>query len=183
MEEVIEISGSDVSQDRDELLRFVERFAMVLTEAGLPRMEARVFAYALAEDSDRYTAAELAEGLGVSRGAISSATRSLVKSGLLGREREPGARVDTYRIYDDDVWEAINRERLPILERYLDVLEEGMEVLDPESQGGRRLRETRAYMRFMAEAWPRLAEEWTRRKDEFVAEADGGRRDSLVGDR
>ncbi|CAN5858498.1 hypothetical protein BH23ACT5_BH23ACT5_11240 [soil metagenome] len=32
-----------------------------------PRMAARVFAYVLAEDSDRYTAAELAVGLGVSR--------------------------------------------------------------------------------------------------------------------
>jgi DNA-binding transcriptional regulator GbsR (MarR family) len=160
---------SDIDQ-RDSLLRFVERFALVLTEAGMRRMEARVFAYALAEDSDRYTAADLAEGLGVSRAAISSATRGLVEAGLLGREREPGARVDSYRIYDDDVWGAITRQRVHILRRYLEVLDEGLRLLDTDSRGGRRLRETQAYLRFVAEMWPRLHEEWQRRREESASE-------------
>ena len=43
-------------QDRDDLLWFVEQFALLLTEAGMPRMAARVFAYVLAEDADEYTA-------------------------------------------------------------------------------------------------------------------------------
>jgi DNA-binding transcriptional regulator GbsR (MarR family) len=152
----------------------VERFALVLNEAGLPRMQARVFAYVLAEDSDHYTAAELAAGLGLSRAAISSATRALVQGGLLDRERRPGERVDTYRIYDDDVWDAITRQRLTIMERYLQVLEEGIKTLGTDSRGGRRLRETQAYMRFMAQEMAKITAEWHRRKDELVAELATG---------
>jgi len=43
--------------------RFIERFAAVLTEAGIPRMPARIFAALLASDSGRLTAAELAAQL------------------------------------------------------------------------------------------------------------------------
>ena len=76
----------------DELLRFVERFALLLTSSGLPRMPARVFAYVIADDAERYTARELAEGLRVSPAAISGALKVLVGSGILARDRTPGGR-------------------------------------------------------------------------------------------
>lgn len=157
--------------DRDALLRFVERFALVLTDAGLPRMQARVFSYVLAEEVDCYTAAELAEGLGVSRAAISSATRALVRGGLLERSREPGARVDTYCVNDEDVWDTINRQRMPIVRRYLDVLEEGVRLVGPETRGGRRLLETQAYLAFFADEVERFSAAWRRRKPELIADA------------
>jgi hypothetical protein len=47
----------------DPALRFVEDFALLLTETGVPRMPARVFACVLADDSGGLTAAELAERL------------------------------------------------------------------------------------------------------------------------
>ena len=155
---------------REALLWFVERFALMLTDAGMERMPARVFAYALAEDSDRYTAAELAEGLGVSRAAISGATRTLVQAGLLGKEREPGARVDHYRVYDEDVWAAISAQRLPILDRYRDVVANGVDQLGPDTRGGRRLLQTQAYFEFMASKMPAVIEEWHASKDNLVEE-------------
>ena len=145
---------------------------MILTDAGMERMPARVFSYVLAEDSDRYTAAELADGLGVSRAAISNATRSLVQGGLLGKEREPGARVDTYRVYDDDVWAAIFSQRLPILDRYREVIAEGVEVIGGNTRGGRRLRQTQAYFDFMAIEMPKLIERWHRQKDDLHGESN-----------
>ena len=90
-------------QTHDDLLRGVERFALILNGSGMPRMASRVFAYVLAEDSDRYTAAELAEGLRVSPAAISGALRYLLDTRMIFKEREPGTRADLYRIYDDDV--------------------------------------------------------------------------------
>ena len=48
--------------DRTRLLRFVERFALALRDAGMAPMAARVLAYALADDADRYTAGDLASG-------------------------------------------------------------------------------------------------------------------------
>lgn len=140
----------------------------MLTDAGMPRMPARVFAYVMAEDAELYTAAELAAGLRVSRAAISSSVRYLVQAGLLGKEREPGARTDHYRIYDDDVWANINRQRLPILQRWEQGIAGHIDLLGPNSRGGRRMRETQAYLRFMSTELPKLNQRWYEGKDELV---------------
>lgn len=83
----------------------------------MARTPARVFAYVLADDAERYTAGELAAGLRVSPAAISGAVRTLVQAGLLGKEREPGSRSESYRVYDD-VWAAIVSQRLPMMDRW-----------------------------------------------------------------
>lgn len=147
----------------DALLRFVEQFALVLAEAGLPRMPARVFAFVLADDADRYTAGELADGLRVSPAAISGAVRTLVQAGLLAKEREPGTRADQYRVYDDDVWSHIIMQREPLLKRYEDVLADGIRQIGP-TRGSRRLAETLDYMTFLREELPKTMEKWQERR-------------------
>ncbi|GAA2585997.1 helix-turn-helix domain-containing protein [Actinomadura fulvescens] len=164
----------------EALLRFVERFAIVLGESGIPRMPARVFAFVLADDAETYTAAELAAGLRVSSAAISSAVRYLVQTGLLGRERRPGERVDHYRVYDDDVWSAILRQREPLLRRHEEFLTEGAEMLDPQRPGGQRVRETLEFYRFMRAESPRMIERWQehRRRHRLGPEHHHDRQDS-----
>lgn len=153
--------GHDAYQ-RD-LLRVVERLALVMAESGVPRMPARVFAYVLAEDSDRYTAAELASGLRVSPAAISGAVRYLVQGGLLSKEREPGDRSDTYRIYDDDVWGTITLQRAEMLRRWEERLAEGVELLGPDRPGG-RLQETQEFFAFTRAETVQMIERWRERK-------------------
>ena len=106
------------AQDPDKLMAAVERVAALLVDSGIPRMAGRVFAYALAEDADRYTAADFAEALQISPAAVSGAVRFLTRARLLFRERVPGQRADVYRVYDDDVWSTIMAARLPILEEW-----------------------------------------------------------------
>ena len=48
-----------VERDEQAVRPFIERFASVLVEAGVPPMPARVFAALLVTDSGRLTAAEL----------------------------------------------------------------------------------------------------------------------------
>lgn len=144
----------------DAVLRFVERFGMLLHESGLPRMPARVFAYVLADDAQTYTAAELAAGLRVSPAAISGAVRHLVYIGMLTKEREPGARADHYRVYDDDVWSVITMQQVPLLERHLEFLRDGVDMLDADRPGGKRVRETLEYYRFLVTEMPQLVERW-----------------------
>ncbi len=162
--------------DREALLRFVERFAMALTEIGMPRMPARVFAYVLADDAERYTAAELADGLRVSPAAISGAVRTLVQMGLLGREREPGARADTYRIYDEDVWGTITEQRLARSHPIEEIAREGAALLGEDTPGGRRLRETAEFYEYMRS---RLIEDVARwragKRGRAVSQPDRGR--------
>jgi DNA-binding transcriptional regulator GbsR (MarR family) len=160
----VAVTAADSDKHEDAVLRFVEKFAMILVESGMPRMPSRVFAYVLADDAESYTARELATGLRVSPAAISGAVRYLVQTGLLIKEREPGARSDHYRVYDDDIWYAIAQQRLPLLKRYEDILSEGVEMLGSARPGGRRVRETLEYMRFTRAEMAEAAERWREHK-------------------
>ena len=66
--------AAPAAQDAARLAQAVDELTAVLTQTGMPRMAARVFAYALAEDSDRYTAADFAEGLQISPAAVSGSS-------------------------------------------------------------------------------------------------------------
>lgn len=157
--------------DDDALLRAVERFAQTLETSGMPRMAARVFAYVLAEDSDRYTAAELAEGLRVSPAAISGAVRYLLDARLLFREREPGMRSDLFRVYDDDVWSNIMGARLPALDQWVEAIDEAIGLVGADHPGGRRLVETREFFRFMRRETEQMMQRWREeRRQLFAAE-------------
>jgi DNA-binding MarR family transcriptional regulator len=146
-------------RDPDTLLRYVERFSLVLRDMGMPPMTARVLAYALAEDSDRYTATDLATALRASPAAISGAVRYLVQVRLLTREREPGTRSDLY-VLRDDAWTRLLARRLDTLDVMRDLLQDGVAVVGPGTPGGRRLAESAGFMEFLRKGMERLLAEW-----------------------
>lgn len=156
--------GGKASGDaEDARARFVEQFAMVLNDAGMQRMPARVFAYVLASDAETHTAAELAEGLRVSAAAISGAVRPLIDMGVLYKDRAPGDRVDHYRVYGDDVWSTMIGRQEPMY-RHVDVLfTEGMKALSP-GPGRRRIHETREFYRFVHTEFGTLMRRWQERR-------------------
>ncbi|HEU4541677.1 MAG TPA: MarR family transcriptional regulator [Jiangellaceae bacterium] len=156
------------SDDREVMLRFVERFAIVLAGTGMARMPARVFAYALIDDADRYTATDLAEALRVSPAAISTAVRDLVQAGLLGKQREPGDRTDTYVLYGDDIWSEVYLNREGLMEPFERIAAEGVELIGRERPGGRRLAETQAFFAFMRKELPALMERWREYRHEAL---------------
>lgn len=162
------MAASENTGPDEAVLRFVEQFAMILAESGMHRMPARVFAYILADDAERYTARELSEGLRVSPAAISGSVRYLVQIGLLIKEREPGSRSDHYRVFDEDIWYTILQQRLDLLRRYEEILAEGVEVLDQARPGGRRIRETHEFMRFNRIEMAELAERWREHKHKLL---------------
>ncbi len=152
---------AELTQDEhDRLLRAVEGIAQTLVEVGMPRMPARVFAFVLADDADRYSAADLAQGLRVSPAAISGAVRYLVDARLLFKTREPGKRADLYRIFDDDVWGTIMTARLPLLKHWEDALARAIEEIGPHRRGGQRLEETREFYAFMRKETEAMMERW-----------------------
>ncbi|MBN4925770.1 MarR family transcriptional regulator [Hoyosella rhizosphaerae] len=136
----------------------------------MSRMSARVFAFVLADDADTYTAKELADGLQVSPAAISGAVRQLVSAGLMTKGREPGARSDYYRMDDDDVWGTIMAQRKPFLQRYVDLLTEGAREIGADGAGGRRLRETVEFYRFMDDELAHTLERWQVRRAAWLEE-------------
>ncbi len=149
--------------DMDRTLRFVERFALLLTDAGMPRMPARVFACLMAEDSGGLTAAELGDRLSVSPAAVSGAVRYLAQVGMVIRDREPGARRDHYRLHDD-VWIEMYTSRAAMLRRWTEAAGEGAELLGSDTPAGRRLAETRDFFAFLQQELPAAMERWRERR-------------------
>jgi DNA-binding transcriptional regulator GbsR (MarR family) len=153
--------------DGDEAVgRFVERFAALLSDSGMPRMPARVFARLLAEDSGKLTAAEIAAALHVSPAAVSGAVGYLTRVGMVVRTRERGARKDTYVVHDD-VWGEMYAQQAAQLRRWIEAAGEGAEALGHDRPAGRRLADTRDFFAFMHAELPGLIERWR--------DASGGR--------
>jgi hypothetical protein len=153
-------AASKLPPDADDgVLRFVERFALLLTDGGMPRMASRVFACVLAEDTGQLTAAELAERLSVSPAAISGAARYLIQVDLLKKAREPGGRRDHYRLADDLWYEAFGHKDT-LLRRWEEGLVEGIELLGDDTPAGRRLQETRAFFAFLRTELAPMMERW-----------------------
>jgi MarR family len=89
--------------------RFIEELGMQLElEAGAPRMVGRVLAWLLVCDPPEQSAADLAERLHASKGSISTATRVLLRLGLIERVRLRGERFDRFiarpQAWDDYLW-------------------------------------------------------------------------------
>ncbi|HET6625992.1 MAG TPA: helix-turn-helix domain-containing protein [Nocardioidaceae bacterium] len=159
------------SEQHDDLLRAVERVGSLFTGAGMPRMASRVFAFVLADDADRYTAAQLAEGLRVSPAAISGAVRYLLDNRLLFKEREPGTRADLYRIYDEDVWSTIMGARIPLMAHLEETLDAAITMVGPATPGGRRLAETQEFFRFMLSESLAMMERWREHRHTWTDQA------------
>ena len=151
-------------RDADATLRFVEDFALLLVDAGVPRMPARVFACVLADDAGALTAGDLAERLQVSPAAISGAVRWLTQMHLLTRAREPGARRDHYRMRDDQWYEA-TVFKTAALRRFEDVLAEGVALVGADTPAGRRLEETQEFFAFFRAELPGLLERFRATRD------------------
>jgi hypothetical protein len=89
--------------------RFVEEVGVMLElEAGAPRMVGRVLGTLLVSEPPEQSAAELAAFLQASRGSISTATRVLLRMGLIERVRLRGERFDRFQArpaaWDEVLW-------------------------------------------------------------------------------
>lgn len=145
--------------DPDGVARFVERFALILVDAGMPRMPARVFGALLATESGKRTAAELADALRVSPAAISGAVRYLTQVNLAFRGRDPGERRDHYEVVDD-LWYMVYADRRKMFEAWSTLMAEGAVAVGPDSLAGQRLETSRQFFDFLKEELPKLMERW-----------------------
>jgi len=168
--------GGEAGPQRNgtEVSRFVERFAAVLTEAGIPRMPARVFAALLATDSGRLTAAELAAQLQASPAAVSGGVRYLMGVGMVHREGEPGSRRHHYRV-PDHVWDEVVSGRDRLMARWTAVMREGVALLGAGTPAGARLAESVEYFEFVSAELPRVVARWREHKAARDAQAGADR--------
>ncbi len=158
--------------DRDEqaLGRFVERFASLLVEAGIPRMPARVFAALLSSDAGRLTAAELSDQLRASPAAVSGGVRYLIAVGMVSREGEPGSRRHSYRV-PDNVWDEVVSSRDRVMLRWTAALRDGIELLGADTPAGERLADSVQYFEFVSAELPMVRVRWQEHKAKLARDS------------
>ncbi|WP_439674132.1 GbsR/MarR family transcriptional regulator [Embleya sp. MST-111070] len=153
---------SVAKRDEAAVARYVERFAGELTDAGMQRMGARVFAALLAADSASMTSAELAESLRISPAAVSSAIGYLTQVRMVHREREPGSRRDRYCLHDE-LWYETYGERDKLLSRFETILRDGAQTLGPDTPAGARALESADFFAFLQEEFVGVMQRWRAR--------------------
>lgn len=110
-------------------------------------------------DPPEQSAAELGESLQASKGSISTATRVLLRLGLLERVRVRGERFDRFRVRAENMGDALWREDQ--FSRPRQVLRLGLEALADEPPGRReRLEELDAMYAWWEERIGKLREEY-----------------------
>ena len=156
---------TELPAQRDERAvgRFVERFASVLVEAGMPPMASRVFAAILVTESGRLTAADLSALLAASPASISGAVRYLEQLGMISREREPGSRRDVYLVVDG-IWYEVAIRRDQVLTRWVSAARDGVSLLGPQTRAGQRMADSLDFFAFLLEEMPAMLARWEERK-------------------
>ena len=157
--------------DARALSEFIEQFAGLLYEAGVPRMPARVFVTLLTTDADRLTAADLGASLGVSPAAVSGAVRYLIQVGLVIGAGEPGSRRLSYSV-PPNVWQHLLAQRNQIMNKWASLMRHGASLLRPGSAAGKRVADSADYFEFVAAELPEVLARW----DEYRAR-HGGRQE------
>jgi MarR family protein len=147
---------------------FIERFAGLLYEAGMPRMPARVFTALLTAGDGQLTAADLGTALGVSPAAVSGAVRYLAQVGLVATAGEPGSRRLSYSV-PGDVWGQLAEARNATLARMSATLLDGAALLGAGTPGGERLAGSARYFDFLLAELADAEQRWR----EFAAGRGG----------
>lgn len=134
----------------------VERMAQMLAEAGLPRIAGRIWAYLLVSEPAQQSAADLADELGASRGAISGAVRLLETAGLVRRTRRRGERREYFHVPPGSIV-AIVESRLPTTRAWRQLADHGLELMSSRTPAQRaRMQEVRDVYAFMEQELPAL---------------------------
>lgn len=148
-------------EQTNDIGSFTERFAAMLTDAGMPRLSARVFAALLVSETGRMTASELAETLQASAGGISGAVRYLVQLRMIRTEREPGTRRHVY-VADGSWYESLVSAN-PFLANGEGTLRDGIALLG-DSPAAERLTETLELVQFLKEESQAMLRRWQERR-------------------
>lgn len=136
-----------------------EQAAAMLTAAGMARMPARVMMALVGSPDEGYTAADLADRLGVSAAAVSGAVRSLVAMRLIHRISRPGDRRDRYDL-THDAWSGMVTSAAPMYAQLASSMEHIADENTDAPASAARAREVADFLRYLAERMPQIAAEW-----------------------
>ena len=107
---------------------FIEQMTRQLSNAGLPPVAGRMWAYLLISDPPEQTAAQIAEELHASRGSISSAARLLETAHLVQRRTRRGERSEYFSLPESSML-GMMRAQIPVVRAFRETADRGLELL------------------------------------------------------
>jgi hypothetical protein len=116
---------------------YVEDFGMLFEGVGGSRMVGRVLGLLLISETSELSADEIAGRLRASQGAISNATRTLMRIGLLRRLTRPGERRAYFRV-NPDAWQETTRQQIVGSRAFREMAERGLDLAGPGDPEVRR---------------------------------------------
>jgi DNA-binding transcriptional regulator GbsR (MarR family) len=131
---------------------------------GGTRMEGRVLAWLLLADPPEQSLTGIADGLGVSKAAVSTAARSLLQSRAVERVSEPGQRGDFYRTIPGKLEDVLRLDHAVLLGRLVDRSLDLVADRDQEQSNYALLHEMRDFIDFIAAEMPGLMSRWQARR-------------------
>lgn len=151
--------ADDRERRRAERL-LVEEHGLFFEEMGGTRMEGRVMGWLLLADPPVQSLTEIAEGLGVSKAAVSTAARSLLQSGAVARVSEPGQRGDFYHCIAGSLENVLRLDHVTALGRLVDRSLELVGDRDQTQSNYALLHEIREFLDFLEAEIPGLMSRW-----------------------
>lgn len=153
----------------DRQAAFVEEMGQYLGSVGMTPMAGRMLAWLLICDPAEQTAAELADALRASRGAISGAARSLETAGFIRRSRRRGERREHFSMPPGAI-RALITGAGAIYHRLGVIAAHGIGVVaDLPPPGRERIEEFHDFVAYVERVVPALLEQYVRDRDQARA--------------
>jgi DNA-binding transcriptional regulator GbsR (MarR family) len=142
--------------------QFVEEMGQFLGSIGMTPMAGRMWGYLLICDPPDQTAAQIAEALHASRGAISGTARLLAGPGLIRRSTRPGDRRE-YFSAPAEALDSMLASAGAIYRQMREIAERGLAATaDRPLEARARLQEFHDVMTFVEQEVPRVVGEFLR---------------------
>ena len=136
--------------------RFVEGLGQWMESHGLPRMAGRMYAWLLICHPPEQTAAEIADALQASRGAISGSARMLTAIGLVRRGTRRGDRREYFSVPPGSITRLVE-SGATAYQGFVDLADDGLDLLrDRPADQRARLQEVRDVYAFFVREFPSL---------------------------
>ena len=146
--------------------QFVEEMGQFLAGLGMTPMAGRMWGWLLICEPTEQTAADIAEALQASRGAISGTARILANAGLIRRGTKPGDRRE-YFSAPPEALETMIGSAASIYRQMRSIAERGLAATTDRPPAARaRLEEFRDVMAFVEEEVPALIDRFLRERKE-----------------
>jgi DNA-binding transcriptional regulator GbsR (MarR family) len=155
----------------DQESAFVEEMGQVLASYGMTPMAGRMWGWLLLCDPPEQTAAEIAEALQASRGAISGTARILASAGFIRRTTRPGDRREYFSSPPEALDSMLSNAGV-IYRRLREIADHGLVAADGRPSAEARMREFRDVVAFIEAELPRLIDRFLRDRDALQAQPE-----------